>query len=105
MSARAHVEFDPMRFGVRLAVQLASGENESTCIIWPGPPVAKVVRAGEDDPNVWLPLSEDVARAIYEALGDHFGHSGHDARALRKDYDAERARVDAFIKHLTGGVR
>jgi len=97
MSARAHVEFDAARFGVRLAVQLASGENESTCIVWPDWPVAQVVRAGEDEPNVWLPLTEDVARAIYEALGDHFGHSGHDTRALRKDYDAERKRVDLFI--------
>jgi len=104
VSARAHVEFDPPRFGVRLAVQLAVSENESTCIVWPDWPVAKTVRAGEDEPNVWLPLTEDVARAIYEALADHFGHSGHDTRALRKDYDAERARVDAFIKHLTGGA-
>ena len=42
---------------------------------------------------------------IYEALADYFGHSGHDTRALRKDYDAERARVDKLINNLIGGTR
>ena len=46
----------------------------------------------------------DNARAIYEALADYFGHAGHDIRALRKDYDAERARVDKLIHHAIGGA-
>ena len=40
---------------------------------------------------------------IDAALLDHY-RGGHDARELRKDYDAERARVDIFIKHLTAGA-
>lgn len=57
----------------------------------------------EDDFESFLHIQEDDARALYEALADHFGHAGHDIRALRKDYDAERGRVDKFIAHLTGG--
>lgn len=45
-------------------------------------------------------LPNDAARALYEALADHYGHAGHDIRALRKDYDAERKRVDQFISAL-----
>lgn len=57
-----------------------------------------VVRALGDDPTV-LSLPESVARALYEALGRHFG-GGADAAALRKDYDAERARVDRLTDAL-----
>lgn len=52
-----------------------------------------------DNPAV-LSLPEGVARAIYEALDRHFGGGGG-AAGIRKDYDAERARVDRFIDHLT----
>lgn len=48
-----------------------------------------------------LRLDNDTARALYETLADYFGGSGHDTRALRKDYDAERKRVDRLIDHLT----
>lgn len=59
-----------------------------------------------EDPTVqapeeaWLHIHEDHARAIYEALADYFGHSGHDTRALRRDYDNERQRVDRMINAL-----
>ena len=97
MTIRARAEFDPQRFGVRVIVSPREGQ----VIRWGEPIVSKL------DPDVlapddaWLRLDEDMARAIYETLADHFGHSGHDTRALRKDYDAERVRVDTFIKHLT----
>lgn len=44
-----------------------------------------------------LHIREADARAIYEALAEHFGHAGHDIRTLRKDYEAERKRVDLLI--------
>lgn len=50
-----------------------------------------------------LRLSHDMARALYEALAKHFGGAPETA-TLRKDYEAERARVDTFIGHLTGGA-
>lgn len=55
----------------------------------------------EDDEADRLHIRVEDARAIYEALADFFGHSGHDTRALRKDYDAERGRVDKLLAHLT----
>ena len=49
-----------------------------------------------------LRIPEHVARALYDALGDYFGHSTHDARALRRDYDHERRRVDRLVDALIG---
>ncbi len=44
-------------------------------------------------------IPEDIAKALLEALAEHFGGTG-DTRTLRKDYDAERARVDRLVNHL-----
>jgi hypothetical protein len=54
----------------------------------------------EDPPTITIP--DDVARALLDALSAHYGGTG-DTRALRRDYDAERARVDRLIAALTGG--
>lgn len=44
-------------------------------------------------PSPTLLLSDDMGRALLDALSAHYG--GHsDVRSLRKDYDAERKRVD-----------
>lgn len=51
--------------------------------------------------GVELPLTDAEARGLYEALADYYGHTSVSAAALRKDYDAERARVDRLIAHLT----
>lgn len=40
-----------------------------------------------------LHLNEDMARSLLAALLKHY-NGADDARMLRKDYDAERARVD-----------
>jgi hypothetical protein len=47
-----------------------------------------------------LTLRQDHARALLSSLLTHFEGGEHTTR-LRKDYDAERARVDKFIAHLT----
>ena len=99
-TARAAIEADWMRDGVKIAARL----NPQQIIRWGE---VSVSTAHPDDPaaampeDAWLHLPNDVARALYEALADHYGHSGHDTRALRKDYDAERARVDMLIKFAT----
>jgi hypothetical protein len=54
---------------------------------------------GEDPPTITIP--DEVARALLDALSAHYGGTG-DTRALRRDYDAERARVDRLIAALTG---
>lgn len=99
MTARAFVERDLLGRGIRLSVS----PNENQIILW-GPPTVKVFDPGAmapEDARLFLP--DEAARAIYEALADYFGHAGHDIRSLRKDYDAERQRVDRFIAHLTEG--
>ncbi|MEO1961522.1 MAG: hypothetical protein ABGW82_11240 [Paracoccus sp. (in: a-proteobacteria)] len=54
----------------------------------------------EPQPHPGLSLRRDDARALYEALADLFGHTAQDARALRRDYEAERGRVDKMLDAL-----
>lgn len=103
MTSKAHAEFDPLSFGVRIAVRREYGDRREM-LHWPPLTVSTVTEAEaniEPDDSVWLRLPEADARALYDALADHFGHSGHDTRALRRDYDAERARVDRLIGAVT----
>jgi hypothetical protein len=44
-------------------------------------------------------LTDGEARALLEALIRHY-HGAEDTRALRRDYDGERARVNQLIGHL-----
>lgn len=102
----AHIEHDWMRDGVQIALVADEGGHDRTLYDFSGVTgrhyrVEDGVAHSADDARLALP--QDAARALYEALAAYFGHVGHDAAALRKDYDAERARVDVFIKHLTSG--
>ena len=106
MTSKAHVEFDHMGFGVRIALMRDYGTTREL-IQWGEQTVTTYVPsegpAAEPDADAsWLRIREDDARALYDALADHFGHAGHDTRALRKDYDAERARVDKMLAALIG---
>jgi len=47
-----------------------------------------------------LTLDDDLGKALLDELAGYYGGTG-ELRSLRKDYDAERARVDKFIAHLT----
>ncbi|GAA0189690.1 hypothetical protein GCM10008944_01400 [Cytobacillus oceanisediminis] len=97
---RARARYALHRDAVEIAV--VSGQHDAR-IVWStevGIATIADPQVATEEPGDWLALDEDVARAIYEALADHFGHSDHDVRALRKDYDAERDRVDRLI----GGV-
>ena len=109
MSARAHVRDDWPRGLVAIAVLHERGQLREV-LQWPSPIEVRTYDpandGGVEGPDTdWLYIPEADAHAIYEALAEHFGHAGHDIRSLRKDYDAERARVDKFIGHLTGGPR
>lgn len=99
-NSEAHVEFDPMSFGVRIMLR-RKADGGAVYVNFPEP-VLRFVRFEErgqatGDEVPWLRLDEDDARAVYEELADYFGHAGHDTRSLRNDYDAERKRVDKLI--------
>lgn len=47
-----------------------------------------------------LSMSNEEARELLRALAAHFGGAVEDTRSLRRDYDAERGRVDKLIDHL-----
>lgn len=49
------------------------------------------VDEGARMPSLRIPT--DAARALYDALAQHFGGTSN-SKQLRADYDAERARVD-----------
>lgn len=52
-----------------------------------------------------LYLRDEEARALYEALGRHFGGDAVSNVRLRSDYDAERRRVDKMIDALITGPK
>ena len=82
-------------FGYDLKVAIVNRQEDRTTIL----------RIREDGSHQWeivprdepmLPtfrLPMDTGRAMLNALARHY-HGADDARALRLDYDAERARVD-----------
>lgn len=55
---------------------------------------------GGEIPEPTLRLDDSQARALCDALNHHYGGT-EDTRALRKDYDAERKRVDDLIGTVT----
>ena len=101
MTARAHVEFDFIFDGVRLSI---ATKTDTGRLIRTFDPITTPIFAQEGETatpptgrQAYLQLSDDEARAIYQALGEYFGTQVSDNRALRADYEAERRRVDKFI--------
>lgn len=98
------VSSDPMRMGIHVVIGIP-GES--------GGSATAVTSLGNDDglsglhfvrvesgvapPTIFFP--DDIALPLLDALAAHYGGSG-DTRALRKDYSAERARVDILIEAL-----
>lgn len=102
MSARAYVQDDWVRDGIKLGLVLRSREDSADVMQWGFVTVTSVEDNGaEPGEDFWLHLPQDAGRALYEALARHYGGISVDAASLRKDYDAERKRVDTFIAHLT----
>ena len=103
MSAKAYVEPDWMYDGVKIALVLRRSETSTQVMTWETT-VREVDATTTAPDDAWLRLSDDIARALYEALSAHYGGNVVDATRLRKDYDGERARVDLFIKHAVEAV-
>ena len=51
--------------------------------------------------HLTMTMPEDVARALLDALTRWY-HGAEDTRALRRDYDAERQRVDKLTDAVIG---
>ena len=104
---RVFIEQDYVALGGGVQVWLTQTRNNSggpvTTI---GQPVDIVMvdhpdhTAPPTEPTMRLP--ENAARALLDALSKHFGGTT-DVMSLRRDYDAERKRVDRMIDHLTRG--
>lgn len=73
----------------------ALGKGGDTGTIYPE---AEGVDAPTPEPALILP--SEASHALLAALARHLGAVEHPEQ-LRRDYEAERARVDRFIAHLT----
>jgi hypothetical protein len=102
VSTEAHIEIDFIGQGIAVNVIRRNGDRIDVLMVLGTVDTFPIWRtlepATQAPPGLRIP--DDVAKALLDALLDHY-RGGHDARELRKDYDAERARVDIFIKHLT----
>ena len=105
MRTEAHVSIDFVGQGIKVALIRRNGD-EIRALKDLGAadrfPIWESIDPATETP-IGIRIPDDVAKALLDALLDHY-RGGHDARELRKDYDAERARVDIFIKHLTAGA-
>lgn len=77
--------------------------------------ILRILKGGDDTTYQWadvpdsprqpveptLRIGDSEARALLEALARHYG-GAEDTRALRRDYDAERSRVDQLTASLIG---
>jgi hypothetical protein len=95
MTWTCHVDQDFMRDGVKILWGDHENRTYSNGEVFTR--VADPLVSVDLEP---LRLREDLARALLTALLKHFD-GGEDTRNLRRDYDAERKRVDTFIAHLT----
>lgn len=101
MTARAYVETDIRRLDL-VAIHLQRKFNDGQVDIAKFEDVEwarNVDPASVIDEPAPLRLTEDEARALYEALARHFG-GAPDMAQLRADYNDERKRVDRLIGFL-----
>lgn len=100
------------RNAVGILLSRFPGTPDESVALWPNAPIVwqrsrdvepdafGVKAKGTEGTDPILRLHRDDARAIYDALADHFGFEGDSAhvRNLRSDYLHERGRVDALIE-------
>jgi hypothetical protein len=107
MTTRAHVESDFGMDGVKIAIRHEEAEARwlrmfpldlgTRDLLIPRAAASTAPPEGHDQ---WLRLRDEEARAVYEALGEYFGHQVSDNRLLRADYADERRRVDKLTDAL-----
>lgn len=103
MTAIAYINrTDPLRRGIEVWV---GDQTDAGITQWFPDGTRKFVPNGEYD-EMAVPsfrMDELHARALLEVLLNYY-QGGDDTRALRKDYDAERVRVDKMIDALSRSV-
>ena len=102
---RAMARYNPATMNVSVIIGRQAGDGvQYLSEIGNGSQFAAIEQreVGDNTPPPELHIEEDVAKALLEALAEHFGGTV-DTRTLRKDYLAERARVDKLIEKLIGG--
>lgn len=103
---RAHVLYeDPLQTwdgALRLVLGRRVNRTDRECVVGidaqSGPIMQRLEGGQYESPTMILPTG--MALALLDALARHFGGTG-DVRQLRKDHDAERARVDKLIGTLS----
>jgi hypothetical protein len=105
VTARAYVRPNIALGGVEVALLREHRDGGRSVRQWPNvvngaPDYRKPDEAGVERPDDFVQLVDDEARALYEALAEHYGHGANDVRSLRRDHDAERARVDKLTDAL-----
>lgn len=110
MPTTAHIR-DRFEFG-GIDVAIVTDYNRGRQVrVWTGEPWSptyRSIREGDSTEAAHeerLSLPTDEARALYEALAEHYGHGTNDTRALRRDYDAERVRGDKLTDAIIGIAR
>lgn len=98
MTDQAYISPDRLRRGVAVHLVRHLGDDRARQLV----PTGEWV---ELDPNIandiapTLRIDDAMARALLDALAAHFGGTS-EVQTLRKDYLAERARVDKMIDAL-----
>jgi hypothetical protein len=104
MTWRALIGDDVASFArMTLDVHLLDKWQGGYAILGPGGESRTVVTEPDASPLTTAPalrIPTDAAPALLAALSRHLGAVEHPEQ-LRRDYEAERARVDRFIQHLT----
>lgn len=103
-----HADIENQRFGQRLNIALARRHDDifecvtqisvDTGTDFNHGMAVETIQPGAMPPMLSLPA--EAARALHDALSRHFGGTS-DTLQLRKDYDAERARVDRLVDVLS----
>lgn len=92
------VSSDPLREGVEVAVGRPGNDRSQVVVsIGRGDMTFETIDPMERLPTIFIP--DAIAKPLLDALAAHYGGTG-DTRVLRRDYEAERARVDRLIGGL-----
>lgn len=101
---RTHVHEDVTAMNVAISIIAHPGEGVTPQILRYAP---GGYTSWEDVPTDGQPVTPSLtlgqfeARSVLDVVMAHF-HGTDDARALRRDYDAERARVDKLTDAVIG---
>jgi hypothetical protein len=93
-------DVDPLRRSARVWVWEDRAEYGTSCLD-PHGVVHRLAQDVEPDPSWAWEFPNEVLGPLYAVLGKHLGAVENPQR-LRKDYDAERARVDRLTDAVIG---